>query len=45
MPAGRERHHQQLTKLVRRGEHGYHEQALGDVSFVPLIGEDGWAAW
>jgi protein-L-isoaspartate(D-aspartate) O-methyltransferase len=43
MPVGRERHHQQLIKLVRHGEQDYHECWLGDVSFVPLIGEDGWA--
>ena len=45
MPVGRERHHQQLIKLVRRGEHDYHEYWFGDVSFVPLIGDDGWAPY
>jgi protein-L-isoaspartate(D-aspartate) O-methyltransferase len=43
MPVGRETHHQRLIQLVRHGEHDYHERWLGDVSFVPLIGEDGWA--
>ncbi|MFM0206916.1 protein-L-isoaspartate(D-aspartate) O-methyltransferase [Paraburkholderia sediminicola] len=43
MPVGREHHHQRLIQLVRHGEHDYHERWLGDVSFVPLIGEDGWA--
>ncbi|MFM0505107.1 protein-L-isoaspartate(D-aspartate) O-methyltransferase [Paraburkholderia caffeinilytica] len=42
MPVGRELHHQRLIRLVRRGEQDYHENWLGDVSFVPLIGEDGW---
>jgi protein-L-isoaspartate(D-aspartate) O-methyltransferase len=45
MPVGRARHHQRLIKLVRHSEHDYHEYSLGDVSFVPLIGEDGWEAW
>jgi protein-L-isoaspartate(D-aspartate) O-methyltransferase len=44
MPVGREPYHQRLIKLVRHGEHDYHERSLGEVSFVPLIGEDGWAA-
>lgn len=44
MPVGREPHHQRLIKLVRRGEDDYHERWFGEVSFVPLIGEDGWGA-
>ena len=44
MPVGREPYHQRLIKLVRYGEHDYHERSLGAVSFLPLIGEDGWAA-
>lgn len=44
MPVGREPHHQRLIKLVRRGEDDYHERWLSEVSFVPLIGEDGWRA-
>jgi protein-L-isoaspartate(D-aspartate) O-methyltransferase len=45
MPVGREPYHQRLIKLVRHGEHDYHERSLGAVSFLPLIGEDGWAAY
>ncbi|AXL49604.1 Protein-L-isoaspartate(D-aspartate)O- methyltransferase [Paraburkholderia caffeinilytica] len=44
MPVGHDHHHQRLIKLVRHGEHDYRERWLGDVSFVPLIGEDGWDA-
>ncbi|WP_279630574.1 hypothetical protein [Paraburkholderia aspalathi] len=44
MPMGREPCHQRLIRPVRHGEHDYHERSLGEVSFVPLIGEDGWAA-
>lgn len=42
MPVGHVPYHQRLTILVRHGEHDYHERLLGEVSFVPLIGEDGW---
>jgi protein-L-isoaspartate(D-aspartate) O-methyltransferase len=42
MPVGREPYHQRLIKLVRYSEHDYHERSLGEVSFVPLVGEDGW---
>lgn len=44
MPVGRVPYHQRLIKLVRYGEHDYQERSLGAVSFLPLIGEDGWAA-
>ncbi|EEA02741.1 protein-L-isoaspartate O-methyltransferase [Burkholderia sp. H160] len=42
MPVGSSLSHQRLVKIVRRGEHDYDEHALGDVRFVPLVGDDGW---
>ncbi|HEY3721711.1 MAG TPA: protein-L-isoaspartate(D-aspartate) O-methyltransferase [Roseiarcus sp.] len=41
MPVG-ERHGQRLVKLVRRAAEEFDEEDLGPVSFVPLIGEEGW---
>ncbi|MEA3028449.1 MAG: hypothetical protein QOF91_3734 [Alphaproteobacteria bacterium] len=34
---------QELVKVVRDAEKAYHEEDLGPVMFVPLIGEQGWA--
>ena len=34
---------QQLVKVVRDSEDRYHEEDLGSVTFVPLIGAGGWA--
>jgi protein-L-isoaspartate(D-aspartate) O-methyltransferase len=34
---------QRLVKVVRDGEHAFHEEDLGAVRFVPLIGEQGWS--
>ena len=34
---------QRLLKVVRRSESDYAQQALGGVSFVPLIGRHGWS--
>lgn len=42
MPVGRDPHHQRLIKLVRRSEQDYDESWLGEVRFVPLVGEDAW---
>jgi protein-L-isoaspartate(D-aspartate) O-methyltransferase len=33
---------QELVRVTRRGEAEWEEQPLGGVSFVPLIGEQGW---
>ena len=33
---------QELVKVVRDGEDRYHEEDLGPVTFVPLIGAGGW---
>ena len=42
IPVGRSERHQKLLKLVRQDTAGYLTENLGDVSFVPLIGEQGW---
>lgn len=42
MPVGRDPHFQRLIKLVRRSEEDYERIWLGEVRFVPLLGEDGW---
>lgn len=34
---------QKLCKVTRRGERSYGEENLGAVTFVPLIGEQGWS--
>jgi protein-L-isoaspartate(D-aspartate) O-methyltransferase len=34
---------QELVKVVRDGKDRFHEEELGPVTFVPLIGEAGWA--
>ena len=34
---------QELVKVVRDGEDRFHEEDLGPVTFVPLIGAAGWA--
>jgi protein-L-isoaspartate(D-aspartate) O-methyltransferase len=43
IPIGALGDEQRLVKVVRDGEHAYHEEDLGAVRFVPLIGEHGWA--
>ena len=42
MPIGDSRA-QQLVRFTRTGESEFHEEDLGAVRFVPLIGEHGWA--
>ncbi|WP_373323334.1 protein-L-isoaspartate(D-aspartate) O-methyltransferase [Methylobacterium longum] len=42
IPVG-DAHEQRLLKLTRRGESDYEKEECGAVSFVPLIGEQGWA--
>jgi protein-L-isoaspartate(D-aspartate) O-methyltransferase len=34
--------HQRLVRITRHGHHQYAEEDLGDVRFVPLLGEQGW---
>ncbi len=34
--------HQQLVRITRRSADSFQEENLGDVRFVPLVGEQGW---
>jgi len=34
--------HQRLVRWTRTSETQFDEEILGDVLFVPLIGEEGW---
>src|SRR5215203_299363 len=43
IPLGVLEHEQRLVKVVRDGEHEFHEEDLGAVMFVPLIGAHGWS--
>jgi protein-L-isoaspartate(D-aspartate) O-methyltransferase len=43
LPIGSLGREQQLVKVVRDGERAFHEEDIGPVMFVPLIGEQGWA--
>jgi protein-L-isoaspartate(D-aspartate) O-methyltransferase len=43
MPVGEPNAVQNLIKVTRRGDEDYHEEDLGPVRFVPLIGAHGWA--
>src|SRR3954447_4464385 len=42
IPVGHETRHQSLVKLTRKNETVFEEENLGAVTFVPLIGEQGW---
>lgn len=42
VPVGASPHRQTLVRVTRTGEADYTREQLGDVSFVPLIGKDGW---
>lgn len=44
MPIGEPGSIQSLVKVRRVGEDGFEQEDLGAVRFVPLIGEEGWAA-
>lgn len=43
MPVGRRAWIQQLIKLTRLPDGGLERENLGEVRFVPLIGEEGWS--
>jgi protein-L-isoaspartate(D-aspartate) O-methyltransferase len=43
IPIGTLGREQRLVKVVRDGEHEFHEEDLGAVMFVPLIGAHGWS--
>ena len=42
IPIGPSRHHQHLLRITRQSEMDFSSKTLGDVTFVPLIGEEGW---
>jgi protein-L-isoaspartate(D-aspartate) O-methyltransferase len=42
MPVGESPRRQRLMKMVRKGEDAFEQEQLGEVMFVPLIGEHGW---
>ncbi len=42
IPIGEARHAQKLIRVTRTSDGAYRRQDLGDVRFVPLIGEQGW---
>jgi erythromycin esterase-like protein len=42
LPVGESRDRQRLVKLTRVAADRWTEEALGDVRFVPLVGEHGW---
>ncbi len=42
MPVGSSREHQRLVVVRHTGDRRYEQSELGDVRFVPLIGEHGW---
>jgi protein-L-isoaspartate(D-aspartate) O-methyltransferase len=43
MPIGALADEQRLVKVLRDGAHAFHEEDLGAVRFVPLVGEHGWS--
>ena len=42
IPIGERGGFQELVRVVRDGENRFHEEDLGPVTFVPLVGEAGW---
>jgi protein-L-isoaspartate(D-aspartate) O-methyltransferase len=42
IPVGDTLHRQSLVRVVREGPSDFREEALADVAFVPLIGDEGW---
>lgn len=44
MPVGDHARAQELVRITKTGESEYEREELGDVRFVPLIGEEGWQA-
>ena len=43
IPVGADQHSQELLRVTRVSEKEYRSEALADVRFVPLLGEEGWA--
>jgi len=44
IPVGRDPRVQELVRITRISEDEYKREDLADVRFVPLVGEEGWAA-
>jgi protein-L-isoaspartate(D-aspartate) O-methyltransferase len=44
IPVGVDQRSQELVRVVRISKHEYRSEDIADVRFVPLIGEEGWAA-
>lgn len=44
IPVGADQRSQELVRVVRVSEKEYRSEDIADVRFVPLIGEEGWAA-
>jgi len=44
IPVGDQPRSQELVRMTRTGEHEFVRESLGTVSFVPLIGTEGWSA-
>jgi protein-L-isoaspartate(D-aspartate) O-methyltransferase len=42
VPVGNDRRTQQLIRVTRIDEHKFEEEDIADVSFVPLMGKEGW---
>ncbi len=42
VPVGHDQHNQDLLRVTRMDQEKYRIEDLGDVCFVPLIGEEGW---
>lgn len=42
MPAGKEHTAQTLMRVTRRTDGSFESEDIGDVRFVPLLGEEGW---
>jgi protein-L-isoaspartate(D-aspartate) O-methyltransferase len=42
IPVGPTARSQKLVRITRRGEHSFDEEELMAVSFVPLVGREGW---
>ena len=44
IPVGDQPRSQEIIRVTRTGEHEFDRESLGAVSFVPLIGTEGWSA-
>ena len=44
IPVGKDRRYQELVRVTRVSEQKFTTEDIADVRFVPLVGEEGWAA-